>query len=52
VRHLWPRSITQPPLTDADKQYLETAMSTEVRRPEQQISIDFTPNADGIPPAR
>ncbi len=49
ARHLWPRSIPQPPLTDADKQFLTDTTNTEVRRPEQHVSIDFTAESDHDP---
>ncbi len=49
ARHLWPRSITQPPLTLADKRYLEEATQAETRRPEQIVTIEFTPEADRDP---
>jgi YihY family inner membrane protein len=49
ARHLWPRSITQPPLTSGDKQFLTAATQTETRRPEQQVTIGFTPQADHDP---
>ena len=49
ARHLWPRSITQPPLTEADKRYIEDATRSEVRRPEQKVTIEFTPEADRDP---
>lgn len=49
IRHLWPRSMTQPPLTAADKRYLEATNQTEIRRPEQQVRTDFTPQADRPP---
>jgi membrane protein len=49
ARHLWPRSITQPPLTDADKRFIENAIQAEVRRPEQIVTIEFTPEADRDP---
>jgi membrane protein len=42
AHHLWPRSITQPPLTPADKQFLEEAAAVEKRRPEQKITVEFT----------
>ena len=42
AHHLWPRSITQPPLTPADKQYLRAAAAVEQRRPEQKITVEFT----------
>jgi membrane protein len=49
ARHLWPRSITQPPLTDADKRFLEEATRSETRRPEQKVTVEFTPEADRDP---
>jgi len=42
AHHLWPRSITQPPLTSADKKFLIEAASVEKRRPEQKITVDFS----------
>ncbi len=43
---LWPRSITQPPLTAADKKVFERLARMEVRRPEVWVDIGFTPEAD------
>ena len=40
-RRLWPRSIVQPPLTDADEQVLADIARQEERRPEQQVVVDF-----------
>lgn len=42
AHHLWPRSIVQPPLTRADKDYLLEAVGVERRRPEQKITVEFT----------
>ena len=42
AHHLWPRSITQPPLTPADEQFLQEATAVEKRRPEQKITVEFT----------
>jgi len=42
AHHLWPRSITQPPLTPADKKYLLEITTVEQRRPEQKITVEFT----------
>jgi membrane protein len=42
AHHLWPRSITQPPLTPADKEFLLEATAVEQRRPEQKITVEFT----------
>ena len=43
AHHLWPRSIIQPPLTQADKEFLLEATAVEKRRPEQKITVEFTP---------
>jgi len=46
---LWPRSIVQPPLTDADKEVFERLAHMSVRRPEAELSVAFTPEADRDP---
>lgn len=47
VRHrrLWPRSIVQPPLTDADQRVLADIAREEERRPEQKVEVSFAPEA-------
>jgi YihY family inner membrane protein len=45
VRRLWPRSIVQPPLTDADKRVLHDIAHEEERRPEQRVGVGFEPRA-------
>jgi uncharacterized BrkB/YihY/UPF0761 family membrane protein len=47
--HLWPRSITQPPLTDGDRRTFARLARMERRRPEAHVSIDFSPDADREP---
>jgi YihY family inner membrane protein len=49
VRHLWPRSLAQPPLTSADKRSLVEATQAETRRPEQDVSVAFSADADHDP---
>src|SRR5262249_4415164 len=51
VRHyrLWPRSIVQPPLTEADKAVFERLAQMSVRRPETELSMEFTAEADRDP---
>jgi hypothetical protein len=49
ARHLWPRSITQPPLTSADRQALQDTAQVETRRPEQRVTVEFTAAADHDP---
>jgi len=46
---LWPRSITQPPLTAADRAVFERLARMEVRRPEVAVRVEFTPEADFDP---
>ncbi len=41
-RRLWPRSIVQPPLTDADRVALNLLPLQNQRRQEQQIDVSFT----------
>ncbi len=41
ARRLWPRSIVQPPLTDADKAYYTYALEAEAQRPEQRLKIGY-----------
>lgn len=44
---LWPRRITQPPLTRADKIVLERLIRNEQRRPEQHVAVWFDDAATG-----
>ncbi len=44
TRHLWPRSILQPPLTDADERVLRDIARQEERRPEQRVGVGFEPD--------
>ena len=46
---LWPRSMTQPPLVDGDRLVFERLARMEVRRPEVDVQIQFTPEADFDP---
>ncbi len=46
VRHLWPRSIVQPPLTRADRQVLADIALQEERRPEQSVGVRFDQDAE------
>lgn len=43
-RHLWPRSIVQPPLTDADLRVLTDIAKVGHRRPEQTLEVSFHPS--------
>lgn len=46
---LWPRSITQPPLTEADRLVFLRLARMEVRRPEVVVAASFTDQADRDP---
>src|SRR5205085_9715844 len=41
VRRLWPRSLKQPPLSDADRETYRSAAQAEQRRPEETVRVDF-----------
>jgi YihY family inner membrane protein len=43
ARHLWPRSLVQPPLTPADEQVLSAIVLQGKRRPEQLVSAGYGP---------
>ncbi len=42
ARHLWPRGLVQPPLTEADQRSLALQATQNRRRPEQEVAVDFT----------
>jgi membrane protein len=44
ARKLWPRSLIQPPLISADKEYYNSVLEAETRRPEQQVNIAYSPD--------
>src|SRR6202034_1452107 len=44
TKHLWPRSLIQPPLIPADKSYYTDALEAETRRPEQRVEVTYTPD--------
>jgi YihY family inner membrane protein len=46
---LWPRSVTQPPLTRADRLVFRRLAQMQVRRPEEHVSATFTEAADEDP---
>jgi YihY family inner membrane protein len=46
---LWPRSVVQPPLTTADRAVFERLAHMEIRRPEAELVVAFTPEADRDP---
>ena len=53
-KRLWPRSIVQPPLLEADRKALSMRATQEERRPEQQVDVtweDVRPTVGSTPPA-
>ena len=53
-RRLWPRSIVQPPLTEADRASMALQALQNQRRPEQHVEVTFNdrppaPNLAGTP---
>jgi uncharacterized BrkB/YihY/UPF0761 family membrane protein len=46
---LWPRSMTQPPLTVGDRLTFERLALMEVRRPEMRVRVTFPEEADRDP---
>ncbi len=58
TRRLWPRSIVQPPLTEADRASMALQALQNQRRPEQHVEVTFddrepsAPEPDQAGPAR
>jgi YihY family inner membrane protein len=46
ARRLWPRSLVQPPLTEADIKALSAVVRQEERRPEESVEVSFDPESD------
>jgi YihY family inner membrane protein len=52
ARHLWPRAMVQPPLTEADRASMALQALQNQRRPEQWVKVEFhdrTPGASAPP---
>ena len=47
VRRLWPRSIVQPPLTEADRASMALQALQNQRRPEQHVEVTFDDREPG-----
>ena len=45
AKHLWPRSLIPPPLTEADQTWYSDALLAQAQRPELRVEIDYTPEA-------
>jgi YihY family inner membrane protein len=53
ARRLWPRSLVQPPLTEADRASMALQALQNQRRPEQHIEVSFDDRpADAAEPVR
>jgi YihY family inner membrane protein len=50
ARRMWPRSIVQPPLTEADRVSLALQALQNQRRPEQHVEVTFSDRPGGAPP--
>ena len=48
-RRLWPRSVVQPPLTDADRRALTYYAKQEERRPEEEVDMRVRDTASSRP---
>ena len=51
ARRLWPRSIVQPPLTEADRASLSLQALQNQRRPEQHVTVTFNDREPGTEPS-
>lgn len=49
ARHSWPRSLVQPPLTEADQRVLADIAHQEERRPEESVAVSFEDSGDAEP---
>jgi uncharacterized BrkB/YihY/UPF0761 family membrane protein len=41
AKHLWPRDMVQPPLTEADQKSMALQATQNQRRPEQEVTVGF-----------
>jgi uncharacterized BrkB/YihY/UPF0761 family membrane protein len=49
TRHLWPRTIVQPPLAEADRASMALQALQNQRREEQTVEVSFTDRPPGAP---
>ena len=52
ARRLWPRTIVQPPLTEADRASMALQALQNQRRPEQHVEVTFDERPAAPPPDR
>ncbi|MGH3276754.1 MAG: YihY/virulence factor BrkB family protein, partial [Streptosporangiaceae bacterium] len=50
ARRLWPRSIVQPPLTEADRHSMALQALQNQRREEQEVEVTFSDRPAGVEP--
>ena len=50
ARHLWPRSLAQPPLTRADRKAWRDMATAGERRDEEHITVEFDDDGVAAPP--
>jgi YihY family inner membrane protein len=46
AKGMWPRSILQPPLTDADRRSLADRAIEEQRRPDEKVAVTWAPSEE------
>jgi YihY family inner membrane protein len=51
TRRLWPRTIVQPPLAEADRASMALQALQNQRREEQSVRVSFTDRPAGVPPS-
>jgi YihY family inner membrane protein len=51
ARRMWPRSLVQPPLTEADRASMALQALQNQRRPEQEVEVRFTDRPAGVQPS-
>ncbi|MDQ6783557.1 MAG: YihY/virulence factor BrkB family protein [Actinomycetota bacterium] len=50
AKHLWPRSLRNPPLVEADKRQLEAMAQREERVEDQVVQVEFEAGSDAAKP--
>jgi membrane protein len=45
ANHLWPRSLQEPPLSEADERTMEQAAQAEERVDQERVEVEFDPSA-------
>jgi uncharacterized BrkB/YihY/UPF0761 family membrane protein len=51
AKSLWPRTLVQPPLTQADEKYYTSALKAETRRPEQYVDVAYSSEVQDAEPS-